>query len=168
MGPSSQIRGLLRPVRPTVIGRHLGRIGVVLWVLVAVPTLVALGSGDGLLAQRLALWGLLPGALLAVCALIRAPDDPIRANEALVVVALAFIAAAGLIAYPLTAAGLSPLDAWFESVSGVTTTGLTMASDPEQRSDAFLFTRAWMQWFGGLEILALLVHVYPGTWHKRA
>jgi trk system potassium uptake protein TrkH len=138
-----------------VIGVHLGRIGVVLWVLMAVPTLFAYASGDSPLAYRLALGALLPGALLAACALIPAPERPLQTNEALVVVALAFITAAGLMAYPLTAGGLSPLDAWFESVSGVTTTGLTMVSDPGQRSDGFLFTRAWMQWFGGLGMVVL-------------
>jgi trk system potassium uptake protein TrkH len=47
------------------------------------------------------------------------------------------------------------LDAWFESVSGVTTTGLSLVPSPELHSDAFLFTRAWMQWFGGLGIVVL-------------
>jgi trk system potassium uptake protein len=65
------------------------------------------------------------------------------------------VIAAALMTYPLAAEGLSPLDAWFESVSGVTTTGLSLVPNPELRSDAFLFTRAWMQWFGGLGIVVL-------------
>jgi len=72
-----------------------------------------------------------------------------------VVSALAFVIAAALMTFPLTAAGLPPLDAWFESVSGVTTTGLSMVPDPKGKTDAFLFTRAWMQWFGGLGIVVL-------------
>jgi trk system potassium uptake protein TrkH len=145
-----------------VIGRHLGRIGVVLWVLMAVPTLFAYASGDWLLGHRLLLGALGPCLVLAACALIPAGDEPIRANEALVVVALAFIVAAALMAYPLTAAGLTPLDAWFESVSGVTTTGLSLVPDPEGASEAFLFTRAWMQWFGGLGMVVLSLALAVG------
>ena len=78
------------------------------------------------------------------------------------VAALAFILAAALLTYPLTAAGLSPLDAWFESVSGVTTTGLSMVTDPQHRSEAFLFARAWMQWFGGLGIVVLSLALAAG------
>lgn len=157
-----RVSPLLQPVRLPVIGRHLGRIGVVLWVLMAVPTLFAYGSGDWLLAHRLALWALAPGLLLAACALIPAGDEPIRANEALVVTALAFVVAAVFMTYPLTAAGLSPLDAWFESVSGVTTTGLSLVPDPESCSDAFLFTRSWMQWFGGLGMVVLSLALAVG------
>ncbi len=138
-----------------MVCRHLGQIALLLAVLITVPTLVAYGSGDWVLGHRLLLAALLPSLALGVCALLPAPARPIQANEALVVSALAFVMAAALMTFPLTAAGLAPLDAWFESVSGVTTTGLTMVPEPNDKTDAFLFTRAWMQWFGGLGIVVL-------------
>jgi trk system potassium uptake protein TrkH len=79
----------------------------------------------------------------------------LRTNEALVVTVLAFVFAAGLMTYPLTSAGLTPLDAWFESVSAVTTTGLSMVAEPESCTPAFLFARSWAQWFGGLGMVVL-------------
>jgi len=138
-----------------VVCRHLGQIGMVLAVLIAIPTVFAYGSGDWALAHRLLLAALVPSLALGLCALLPAPPGPIQANEAVAVSALAFVIAAALMTYPLSASGLSPVDAWFESVSGVTTTGLTMVPIPEDKSAAFLFTRAWMQWFGGLGIVVL-------------
>lgn len=145
-----------------MVCRHLGQIALALAFLISVPTLFAYGSGDWLLAHRLLLAALLPSLALGTGALIPPPVRPVQANEALVVATLAFVLAAALLTFPLTAAGLTPLDAWFESVSGVTTTGLTMVPDPEGRSRAFLFTRAWMQWFGGLGIVVLALALAAG------
>jgi trk system potassium uptake protein len=145
-----------------VVCRHLGQLAMVLAPLITVPTLFAYGSGDWPLAHRLLLTALLPCLALSAGALLPAPARPVQANEALVVSALAFVLAAGLLTYPLSAAGLPVLDAWFESVSGVTTTGLSLVPDPQNRSDAFLFTRAWMQWFGGLGMVVLSLALAAG------
>ena len=72
MGQRSPIHVLLRPVRPVIVARHLGRISVVLWVLMAVPTLFAYASGDWPLGHRLLLGALAPCLLLAACALVPA------------------------------------------------------------------------------------------------
>ncbi|WP_296811889.1 potassium transporter TrkG [Thiocapsa sp.] len=149
------VRPLMQPVRPAMVLHHLGQIALILAVLFSVPLAFAAATGDWELAQRILLAALLPALALGGCARIRPSDRPLQANEALVISALTFIIAAALMTYPLTAEGLSPLDAWFESVSGVTTTGLSLVPNPELRSDAFLFTRAWMQWFGGLGIVVL-------------
>lgn len=124
-------------------------------LLLAVPTLFAVWSGDSSLALALSLGALCPSLLLGMCARLPANDHPMQANEALVVTALAFILASAFMTLPLAASGLPPLDAWFEAVSGVTTTGLSMIPEPEARSSAFLFTRSWMQWFGGLGMVVL-------------
>ena len=53
--------------------------------------------------------------------------------------------------------GLTAIDALFEAVSGVTTTGLSTVSDLQQHSPGFLFARAWMQWYGGLGIVVFSI-----------
>lgn len=155
MSLTDRLRPLLQPARPAVVCRHLGQIALLLALLIAVPTLFAYTSGDWAFAHRLLLAALLPALALGACALLPPPARPIQANEALVVSALTFIVAAALMTPPLAAAGLPLLDAWLESVSGVTTTGLSTVANPEDQTAAFLFTRAWMQWFGGLGIVVL-------------
>ncbi len=155
----ARLRALRQPARPFVVCRHLGQIALWLAALILVPALFACASGDWALAARLLATAVLPALALGACARVPAPARPLQANEALVVTALAFALAAGLLTYPLRTGGLSPVDAWFESVSGVTTTGLSMLPDPSGRSTAFLFTRAWMQWFGGLGIVVLSLAV---------
>ncbi|RRQ23005.1 TrkH family potassium uptake protein [Thiohalobacter thiocyanaticus] len=112
----------------------------------------------GLLCSGLSL----AGGMLAG---LPAPDR-IQVNEALTVTALAFVGAALLMSWPMSEAGVVFIDALFEAVSGVTTTGLSTLGNIEARSTTFLFTRAWMQWYGGLGFIVLSVALLMG--HQAA
>jgi trk system potassium uptake protein TrkH len=54
------------------------------------------------------------------------------------------------------------LDAYFEAVSGFTTTGITMLTGLDAMPRSILFWRALMQWVGGLGILAFFLAVSAG------
>ncbi len=88
----------------------------------------------------------------------------IQRNESLALVALVFIVSSLIQSIPIMSGGIPFLDAWFEAVSGVTTTGLSTLENLNQKSPAFLFSRGWMQWVGGLGIivLALALVFQPG------
>ena len=59
-------------------------------------------------------------------------------------------------------AGMSAADAFFESVSGLTTTGATVIDDIEGRlSRPLLLWRSLIQWLGGMGIVVLFVAVFP-------
>jgi trk system potassium uptake protein TrkH len=83
--------------------------------------------------------------------------------------ALIFLFTASVMVWPSMAAGLNLLDAFFETVSGVTTTGLTVTATVQGKPESFLFARAWMQWIGGLGIvvLSLAAMIQPGLTAKR-
>jgi trk system potassium uptake protein TrkH len=52
-------------------------------------------------------------------------------------------------------------DAFFESISGFTTTGATIFSDVESLQHGILFWRSLTQWIGGIAIIALSFYVLP-------
>jgi len=52
---------------------------------------------------------------------------------------------------------LPPLDAYFEAMSGFTTTGMTLIPDPAQLPHSLLFWRAFIQWIGGVGIVLLFL-----------
>ena len=56
--------------------------------------------------------------------------------------------------------GLSPADAFFESVSGFTTTGATVFSDIESLPRSILYLRSLMHWLGGMGIIVLGVGLF--------
>ena len=90
------------------------------------------------------------------------PKEPIlRRAEALAIVAGTWLVVGHFGAIPYVFAGLSPVDAVFESISGFTTTGATILQDFGAYGDAFFLWRAMTQWFGGLGVIALFVVVLP-------
>jgi trk system potassium uptake protein len=85
------------------------------------------------------------GLLLAAGVLLsrlRAPSS-IQPNEALVLTAGLFLFTPLLMSFPMMASGLGFLDAFFEAVSGATTTGLSTLAGVENAPASFLFSRSW-------------------------
>ena len=56
---------------------------------------------------------------------------------------------------------LSYTDAFFESVSGITTTGSTVIDNLEVLSEGILIWRSLLQWFGGIGIIVLAMAILP-------
>jgi len=65
---------------------------------------------------------------------------------------------------PLMINGIAFIDAFFETTSAVTTTGLSTLPGMENLPFIFSFSRSWMQWYGGLGIVvfSLALVVRPG------
>ncbi len=85
----------------------------------------------------------------------------LRRGEALGVVAGTWLLVATCGAVPYLFYGMDVFDAFFESMSGLTTTGATILVDFEQYDRAFYLWRAMTQWFGGLGVIALFVVILP-------
>lgn len=153
---NENLAALTYAVRPKVVAKYLGQLMIMLALLTAAPLAVALLFGEWTAAARLTAVTVLLVAGGIPAARLRPPAQ-IQTNEALVVVAGAFLIASVLLAYPLAERGLSFHDALFEAVSAVTTTGLSTVGSLRGHSHTFLFLRAWMQWFGGMGIAVLSV-----------
>lgn len=153
-------------VRAPVLRYYLSRLALALAALTLVPLCVALLLGAPGIAGHL---GLSLLVLLGFWLLGRGTPVPrgVQENEALVVVALTFVLTPVILLPAFAGAGLPLEDAFFESVSAVTTTGLSTVAGSYEYPPALLFLRAWMQWFGGLGIavfsVALLFGHHPGT-----
>lgn len=98
---------------------------------------------------------------LAANKLTPRPKD-LTIRESYLIVTLAWVSAAVFGALPYWFAGVaSPLDAFFESISGFTTTGASIFPDPESLPLGILFWRDLSQWLGGMGIIVLVVAVLP-------
>ncbi len=89
---------------------------------------------------------------------------PLDARQSMLICALGWILISGLGALPLwLGLRVSYLDAYFEAVSGLTTTGITMLTGLDSMARSAIFWRALLQWLGGLGILAFfLVIMFTG------
>ena len=71
------------------------------------------------------------------------------------------VALFGSIPFILSALDLSVSEAFFESMSGITTTGSTVISDLDNAPKSILLWRALMQWLGGIGIIVMAITVFP-------
>ena len=71
------------------------------------------------------------------------------------------MSAFGTLPYLFTGAIPDLTNAFFETVSGFTTTGASLLPDPSQLSHGVLFWRSLTQWLGGMGIIVLFVAVLP-------
>lgn len=86
-------------------------------------------------------------------------EDRLGPREAFLMVAVAWFSVAAIGAVPFVLAGAGslahPVNALFESMSGVTTTGATVIADFDDHSRSILMWRQVLQYLGGLGILVL-------------
>lgn len=67
----------------------------------------------------------------------------------------------GMLPFILNGTVSTVTDAFFEAMSGFTTTGSTVLNDIDEQPHGILFWRSMMQWLGGLGIIVLFLAVMP-------
>lgn len=142
-----------------VIGAVVGAVGVAM----VLPLLVSVLSSEWRVVPGLAASAVITtGVGWAVWKLVGRPSR-ITTREGFAIVGLAWfvISAFGTLPFLLTGSITSLSDAYFETVSGFTTTGASVIPDPGSLPRGVLFWRALTQWLGGMGVIVLGVAVLP-------
>lgn len=106
-------------------------------------------------------------AALSLLAIVsaRPKNHVIYAKEGFATVALAWMFMSAIGALPFVISGEIPsfVDAWFETVSGFTTTGSSVVENVEVLSRGILFWRSLTHWLGGMGILVFIMAILPSA-----
>lgn len=140
-----------------VVGQLLRTFGFVF----AVPLLVDVVAGRGWEAIGFAAGGL--AAILAgqFGARLWRGEAELHRIEGIAVVAATWLVVSLFAAIPYLFSGLDVVDALFESMSGLTTTGATIFTDFSRYGEGLFLWRSMTQWFGGMGVIALFIAVLP-------
>lgn len=143
---------------------NIGRILLVEAVLLVLPAIGAIVYGDDTLLS----FALTIAALTAVglISMRKKPEKTaIYAKDGYIIVALTWILMSLFGAMPFYFSGHIPsfIDAFFETVSGFTTTGSTILRDVEALPKSLLFWRSFTHWIGGMGILVFVIAIMPKT-----
>lgn len=157
---------LLQQARLGTVGLVIAKHGPLAALLFGPPLIWAMAEGDMRLALALALpIGI--GVLASLAVWRHALPDDLRGVEAMASIALLFLLAAAFSVPAFMWLGLPIAAALFEGMSAITTTGLSMARDPDSWPFAAHVLRSWMQWCGGLAmataVLALVLGPGPAA-----
>lgn len=99
-----------------------------------------------------------------ICILFFKPKNRlIYAKEGFAIVAYAWLLLSAIGALPFVIGGAIPsyVDAFFETVSGFTTTGASILKNVEVLDKCMLFWRSFTHWIGGMGVLVLVTAVVP-------
>lgn len=154
---------LVSPVNFKLVLKYLGLLLLGMGAVLFVPFTFAVLHSELFVAS---VYGVLGAGIIGIgyCMDRFLPEGEIQWKEAMVISALVFPVAALISSIPFFfSTGMSFPDAFFEAVSGVTTTGLSVA--PSDAREIFLFARSWLQWIGGIGILVIVISVLgmPGV-----
>lgn len=148
----------LRPVL-LVIGILLATLGCAMFL----PALYEFirGSSDWLVFIFSALLTMFVGIALAIATRGEQKDLSIREAFILAVFSWLALATFGALPFVLSKLELSVADAFFESMSGLTTTGATVITGLDYAPPGILLWRGLLQWLGGLGIIVMALAVLP-------
>ena len=143
--------------------RLLGFLTLFLALTLSIPLLLALILGDD--GFKPLLKATLTTTVLGILlfGIFRTPPHELTRREGILLVVASWLSVSFLGALPFYFSGYFPsfTDAFFESISGFTTTGASVLRDVEALPQSLLFWRSFTQWLGGMGIILLGIAVFP-------
>ncbi len=144
-----------------MIGYLLGVILLIEAALLVLPLVVALLYGESIVPYLVTIAVLMCISLLLI--ILKPSNKRIYAREGFVTVAVSWILMSAFGALPFVIEGTIPnyIDAFFETVSGFTTTGASIMTQIEGNPYGILFWRSFTHWIGGMGVLVFMLAIIP-------
>lgn len=149
-------------MRLYLVLRYVGLVLLINALFLFISALVGLLYGDG--SFGVLMFSAVVAALFGVFPIIFVPPaENINQSEGLIIVVASWLLSCvvGMLPYIMWGGEFTISNAWFESVSGFTTTGSSILTDIESVPLGLLFWRAVTHWLGGMGIIMFVLSVLP-------
>jgi trk system potassium uptake protein TrkH len=160
----SDTPGGARPAHGVLSVLHvLGPVLVIFSVTMLVPIAVALWHGGPTVPAYLKAAGITLGCGAALWLVTFRSRRELQVRDGFLLVTLVWSLLPAFAGLPLFfyLPGLSFTDAYFECMSGLTTTGATVLSGLDQQPPSLNIWRGFLQWLGGMGVIVLAVAILP-------
>ncbi len=145
-------------MNPNIILYTVGKTIMLVGVLMLAPMFVAVYYGESITAFILTIAiAIAVGMVMLIIGRDRA--ERLAVKDGLVIVTLSWLGLSLIGALPFFISGAIPsyVDAFFETVSGFTTTGASILTDVESMGRGLLFWRSFTHWIGGMGVLVFVM-----------
>lgn len=156
-------------INTVMVLKVLGWLLILEAVMMLVPVAVSAGYQEYTTAKEILYAVLITGAVGALMTtLLRPRSTEMNRKEGFLLTALVWVLFSlfGMLPFLFTGALKTVADAYFETMSGFTTTGATMCSAVESLPHGVLLWRALIQWIGGMGIILFTLAVLPMLNHQ--
>jgi trk system potassium uptake protein TrkH len=145
------------------VAHLLGQLLAFFGATYVLPVVCSLIAGDGLALDFVVGAAASSGAGLLIAAATRHHDRELKPRDGFLLVTLGWIVTSALATIPLLLAlpSLSFTGAFFETMSGLTSTGSTVLSGLDSLAPSLNLWRHSLQWFGGLGIIVMALALLP-------
>ncbi len=147
-----------------MMGRFLAQILFLEGLFMIPALLISLACEDtGVVRAFLYTMALIAGLCALLFPICKGAPSAFYATEGMICVALSWIVLSIVGCLPFRFSGEIPrfIDAFFEIVSGFTTTGASILTDVEALSRGLLYWRSFSHWVGGMGVLVFLLAIAP-------
>jgi len=151
-------------MRTEIVIRHIGSVLIFNAIFLFISFLISLYLSET--SAVALLYSALVASVFGIFPLIYVrPSNYLTILEGTSIVVFGWIATCiiGSLPYILWGGEFSVINAWFESVSGFTTTGSTIIQDIESLPKGLLFWRSSTHWLGGIGIILFTILILPGS-----
>ncbi len=133
----------------------VGKFMVIEAILMLLSSLVSLIYKENICTNSFIISALITGGAGGLLCLLKPKSSELYAKDGFIIIGLVWLLWSIAGALPFYISGEIPryLDAFFETVSGFTTTGATILTDIEAISRGLLFWRSFTHWIGGMGVL---------------
>ena len=140
----------------------MGTLLILVSSMMAISILVALYYGENWI-NLLVASGVTAGVGVVLRLLRDNSNREVRKRDGFLIVSMGWLLMSIFGSLPFVIGGAIPnfVDAFFETVSGFTTTGATILTDIEAMPKALLFWRSMTHWLGGMGIIVLTIAILP-------
>ena len=141
----------------------LAKLGVLFAALLMLPALISWIFGDGLAMHLTTISMMTMFIAFVVWVLTAKYQRELKPRDGCTLAVVLWLGFALIAAAPLYLAvpEITLTDAYFEAMSGLTTTGATVIKDIDALPPSINFWRAMLQWLGGMGIIVLAVAILP-------
>jgi trk system potassium uptake protein TrkH len=141
----------------------LGSMLMLFSITYVLPAVTSVIYADGMLVDFIAASLICLGVGGLLWAITKSNKRELRSRDGFLLVSLGWTLMSAIAAVPLLMAlpGLTFTDAFFETMSGLSTTGATVLTGLEDLPPSVLMWRGALHWYGGMGIIVLVVAILP-------
>ena len=126
-----------------------------------IPAIYSFITKDGFFISFLLSFCMIIAPSILIWAATKKYKEDLQAKDGFFVITFFWLILASVGSIPFLLFGIAPIDSFFESMSGITTTGATVITGLDELPRSLLLYRQLLQWLGGMGLIVLAIAIMP-------